>query len=105
MNTEIIWIHSHHPSAPSPEASDLRNGPRGFTWMDEVLEHEIDRSVGRAANLIGTVHEFRREEARIAGRKDSRAFRMDRRKGEKGRRSDVQVNARRAARIGRGGRR
>ena len=83
MSTEIIWLHS--PDRRSPEAGDPRNGPRGFTWMDEVLEREIARSVGRAAQLIGTVYEFRREEARIAGRKGGRASRVGWRKGGKGR--------------------
>ena len=86
MSTEIIWLHSpDRRFSLSPEAGDPRNGPRGFTWMDEVLEREIARSVGRAAQLIGTVHEFRSEEARIAGRKGGRASRVGLRKGGKGR--------------------
>jgi len=81
MSTEIIWIHSpDRRSSLSPEAGDPRNGPCGFTWMDDVLEREIARSVGRAAHLIGTMHEFRSEEARIAGRKGGCAFRAGRRK-------------------------
>jgi hypothetical protein len=77
MRTEVIWLHSpDRRSGPSQEAADPRNGPRGFTWMDDVLEREIARSVGRAAHLIGTTHEFRREEARIAGRRGGRAARV-----------------------------
>ena len=84
MNTEVLWIHSlDHQSSSAPESGDLRNGPRGFTWMDETLEREIARSVRRAAQLIGTAHEFRSEEARVARRKGGRAYRVGRHQGGK----------------------
>ena len=84
MRTEIIWLHSPEGrSGPLQETADPRNGPRGFTWMDDVLEREIARSVGRAAHLIGTAHEFRGEEGRIAGRRGGRASRVRWRKGGK----------------------
>ena len=51
--------------------------------MDNVLERGIARSVGRAAHLIGTAHEFRGEEGRIAGRRGGRASRVRWRKGGK----------------------
>jgi hypothetical protein len=84
MSTEIIWLHSPDGrSGPWQEPADPRNGPRGFTWMDDVLEREIARSVGRAAHLIGTAHEFRGEAACIAARRGGRAFRVGWRKGDK----------------------
>jgi general stress protein YciG len=86
MNTEVIWLHSRSGTRSlSLEAADLRNGSRGFTWMDEILESEIARSVGRAAHLIGTAREFRSEEARVAGRRGGRALRVIRHREGKGR--------------------
>ena len=47
--------------------------------MDEALEREIARSVGRAAHLVGTAHEFRSDEAQMAVCVNGRASRVRRR--------------------------
>jgi len=49
--------------------TDTPRKKRGFAAMDINLVRELARKGGVAAHEAGTAHEFRGEEARIAGRK------------------------------------